>query len=412
MIKREKYISVIERILSIKKSIFLVWSRQVWKTSLMKYVENNFGKKSFYINFDEIVTSWFIEFQNLGEFINYINAYFWVNIEDYDILLFDEVVRIKNFNIVLKWLIDKYKDKNIIASASWNYEIVWDIVEGLAGRIIKIEVFPLDFKEFLIFKWKNIDLDSVTENIYSLFENDLMEFLTFGSYPEVVLETNYENKKLILKSIIDSVFEKDLVKFIKQEKVLDIEKLVLYLSKNIGSLFSYEGLSENLGIKLKDVKNYLNLLEKSYLIFKLNPFYTDKKLEYSKKQKIYFNNFWTINYFSWNLRLKQIIDWKDVEQLLFLNLKFNLWFNDKLYFYQKLNWTEIDFIVKNEWKIIPIEAKLNNKDIIPKPFNAFFKKYWEDISYFYKTTKNINFIRDFEKKEKIIWKPFYSIFKV
>jgi len=118
-----------------------------------------------------------------------------------------------------------------------------------------------------------------------------MEFLTFGSYPEVVLETNYENKKLILKSIIDSVFEKDLVKFIKQEKVLDIEKLVLYLSKNIGSLFSYEGLSENLGIKLKDVKNYLNLLEKSYLIFKLNPFYTDKKLEYSKKQKIYFNNF-------------------------------------------------------------------------------------------------------------------------
>jgi predicted AAA+ superfamily ATPase len=50
-------------------------------------------------------------------------------------------------------------------------------------------------------------------------------------------------------------------------------------------------LADKLSIKLKDIKNYLSLLEKSYLIFMLNPFYTDKKLEYSKKQKIYFNNF-------------------------------------------------------------------------------------------------------------------------
>ena len=410
MIKREKYINQINKILNLNKSIFLVWARQVGKTSIMKYIQENTTKKTFYINFDEIITSWLIEFQNLEEFINYINLYFKINFEDYDILLFDEVVRIKNFNIILKWLIDKYSNKNIIASASWNYDIIWEIVEWLAGRIVKIEVFPLDFKEFLQFKWKNIDLDFITPQIFSLIKNDLLEFLTFWSYPEVVLTKDYESKKIILKSIIDSVWWKDLSKFIKQEKILEIEKLVLYLSKNIWSLFSYEWLADNLWLKLKDIKNYLSLLEKSYLIFKLNPFFTDKKQEYSKKQKIYFNNFWIINYFSGNLNLKNFINWKDVEQTLFLNLRFNLKFQEKIYFYQKLNWTEIDFIIKKDWKIFPIEAKTSDRDIIPKSFNSFLEKYKDEIWNFYKSTTSVNFIRDFKDWKKVIWKPFYNIF--
>jgi predicted AAA+ superfamily ATPase len=78
MIRREKYISKIENILDMNKSIFLVWARQVWKTSLMKYVKNNLekSKKSFYLNFDEIATSSSLKFNNLWEFINYINIYF------------------------------------------------------------------------------------------------------------------------------------------------------------------------------------------------------------------------------------------------------------------------------------------------------------------------------------------------
>ena len=408
MIKREKYLEKIERVLDLKKSVFLVWARQVGKTSLMKYVWKT--RKSFYINFDEIATSSLIEFQNLKEFIDYINAYFGINIEDFELLLFDEVVRIKNFNVILKAFLDKFEDKKVVASASWNYEIVWDIIEWLAWRIIKIEVFPLDFKEFLFFKWKKIDLDNITENIFNLIKIDLLEFLTFWSYPEVVLEKNYENKKLILKSIIDSVFEKDLKKFVLQNQILDIEKLVAYLSNNIWSLFSYEWLAETLSIRLKDIKNYLDLLEKSYLIFRLNPFFTNKKEEYSQKQKIYFNNFGTINYFSWNLNLKQFIDWKDVEQTLFLNLRFNLELNDKLYFYQKINGTEIDFILQKNWKIFPIEAKANNRDNIPKVFNYFLEKYDEKIWNFYKTTTSLNFVREYKNGKKVIWKPFYALF--
>ena len=407
MIERKKYINKIKNVFWVSKSVFLVWARQVWKTSLMKYIL--WETKWFYINFDEIATLWVIEFNNLWEFINYINSYFSIDINDFDILCFDEVIRIKNFNIILKWFIEKYPKIKTISSASWNYEIVWDIIDWLAGRIVKIEVFPLDFKEFLFFKWKNLDLNIMSENIYKLIENDLFEYITFWSYPEVALENSFNNKKIILKSIIDSIFEKDLRNFISQDKILDLKKLILYLSKNIWSLFSYEWLASDLGLKLNDVKKFIFLLEKSYLIFTINPFFTNKKAEYSKKQKIYFNNFWIVNYFTWNLDLKNIIDWKDVEETLFLNLRYNLEFNDNLFFYQKVNGSEIDFILKRNWKITPIEAKLSNKDIIPKIFNSFYEVYSKEIDYFIKSTKNINFTRDFNQT-KVLWIPFYNIF--
>lgn len=407
MIERKKYINKIKNVFLISKSVFLVWARQVWKTSLMKYIL--WEIKWFYINFDEIATLWVIEFNNLWEFVNYINSYFSIDINNFEVLCFDEVIRIKNFNIILKWFIEKYPKIKTISSASWNYEIIWNIIDWLAGRIVKIEVFPLDFSEFLFFKWKNINLNIMSENIYKLIENDLFEYITFWSYPEVVLEKNYANKKIILKSIIDSVFEKDLRNFISQDKILDLKKLILYLSKNVWSLFSYEWLASDLWLKLNDIKKFIFLLEKSYLIFTINPFFTNKKAEYSKKQKIYFNNFWIVNYFTWSLNLKNIIDWKDVEETLFLNLRYNLEFNDNLFFYQKVNGSEIDFILKRNWKIIPIEAKLSNKDIIPKIFNSFYEIYSKEIDYFIKSTKNINFTRDFNQT-KVLWIPFYNIF--
>ena len=109
--------------------------------------------------------------------------------------------------------------------------------------------------------------------------------------------------------------------------------------------------------------------------------------------------------------MKQIIDWIDAEQTLFLNLRFNLSFQDRLYFYQKLNGTEIDFILKQDWELIPIESKLNDKDIIPKSFHSFVEKYGNEIKVLYRTTKSRNFTREYKKSKKVIWRPFYSIMR-
>ena len=86
-----------------------------------------------------------------------------------------------------------------------------------------------------------------------------LEYITFWWYPKVVL-SDLSNKILILKSISDSVLIRDLKEFLKQEQVIDVVKLVRFISKNIGSKFSYENLSDTLGIKVYLIKKYLKLL--------------------------------------------------------------------------------------------------------------------------------------------------------
>ena len=412
MIKRQKYIDMIKMIVEVKKSVFLVWSRQVGKTSLMKSLEEFDifpGKKYCYINFDQVVLRWIVEFGNLKEFVSYINGYFWVDIDKYDIILFDEVVRIKNFNIILKALIDNYwQGKTFVCSASGNYDFVHNIIEWLAGRVVKLEVFPLDFREYLLFRQKPVQYENITKSIFELIKDDILEYLSFWSYPEVVLTNWYENKYIVMKSIVDSVMDRDLRMFIKEDKFIDLNKFMSYMAMNIGSLFSYEWVSNTLGIKLNDIKKFISVLEKSFLLFRLYPYFTDKKQEYSFKSKVYFNDFGIANYSLDRFTKKVHIDGKDIEMFVFLNLLYSKKPTNQLFFYQKLNGSEIDFIFSKDWKLIPIEAKSTNNINIPKIFSSFCSKYEDKIDYFVKTTTSTQLEREFnDKVVKLI--PFWDV---
>ena len=411
MIERKKYLNNIKEVLNLNKSIFLTWARQVWKTSLLKSIWDFWvfeSSKIFYINFDELAFKWFIEFENLQQFISYLENYFWINFIDFDLFLFDEIVRIKNFNIVLKSLIDKFDDKKFISTASWNYDFVTNVIDWLAWRVVKINVYPLDFKEFLLFKWKVLNLSNIDEKVYKTFENYVLEYLSFWWYPEVVLSSWIDNKLKILKSITDSVFEKDLRSYIKEEKFFNLEKLIIYIATNTWSLFSLEWLSVYLWIKLNDIKNFLEILEKAHLIFKLKPFYSNKNREYSSKQKIYINDFWIACFFLKSFSQKMLIKWADTEMATFLNLFFNKKILDSIYYYQKRNWSEIDFIYKRENRIYPIESKTSNNDNIPKVFNSFLLDYKDEIEYFIKTTTYSRWKRNLNWK-KVFWVPFYDV---
>ncbi len=153
----------------------------------------------------------------------------------------------------------------------------------------------------------------------------------------------------------------------------------------------------------------MDLLERSYLIKFLPPFRTDKKIEYNKKSKLYLLDFGIVNYFLGRLlQIKQNITWKDCEMMVFLNLLFKKDFNEQMYYYRKINGTEIDFVIKKWEKLVPIEAKLENKDNIPKVFVYFLEKYKEKVEYFIKTTKWLSFERELNWK-KILGIPFWMI---
>ena len=385
---RKKYFQYIKSVLDTKKSIFFVWGRQVWKTTLMKsYLEEN-NLKYFYINFDEIFSYSIWKFSTTKEFIDYVNFYYKTDILSYDFIVFDEVIKIQNFNVILKSLIDKYKDKTFFCSSSWEYETVNNIIEGLAWRIVKINVYPLDFYEFLEFKGLK-PIKVISENTFNLLLPYLKEYLTFGAYPEVVLQNNVNNKKVVLKSIVDSIFQKDILKLVKEEKILDLRKFILLVRNNIWSLFSYEWFANKLWIKLNDLKKFVFALEKIWLLYLVNPFFTDKSIEVSSKHKIYINDWWIYNMVLNDFLLPDLV-WKHIEQFVFSQLQFNIWLFDELNFYRKLNETEIDFVYKTSDWIIPIKVKMGNSDNIPKVFGSFCEKYSSQVKYFVKASQYLN----------------------
>jgi predicted AAA+ superfamily ATPase len=98
-------------------------------------------------------------------------------------------------------------------------------------------------------------------------------------------------------------------------------------------------------------------------------------------------DFGLMNYYNDNFGLKTSYTWKDVEMFVYLQLLFNLWDFDNLYFYQTLNESEIDFIYKKQTWIVPIEVKSTHKDNIPKIFMFFCEKYKDQIEYMIKTVK-------------------------
>lgn len=408
MYRRQKYLIKLEKYLKVVNSIFLVWSRQVWKTSIMKSLidfDIINKEKTFYINFDEIMFSADLKFENIFLFINYIEFNYNIKFNEINYFLFDEVKNIKNFNIIIKSLIDRYQDKKFICTSSWNYEWTNDIIEWLAWRSLKINVYPLDFEEFLQFKWKALP-NNIDENLYNSLSLYLSEYITFWWYPQVVLSSWKQEKLLVLKSIVDSVFLVDIKQFIKQEKIIEIQKIFTFMWTNIWNPFSLEWISSYIWEKNYNIKLFLDVLEKNFLIFKLNTFNTNKRNELKWKFKIYLSDFWIMNYFLKRYDVTEF-SWDYIEMLVFINLFYNLNENDTLSFWQNLNKNEIDFILEKSWKIIPIEVKSWNNDTIPKIFNSFYEIYNDKIDYFIKTTKFLSKIREKDNK-KIIFQSFIN----
>ena len=396
MILRKKYLYRIKQSLEVMNWVFLVGTRQVGKTTLMKMFAEQYlppNSQSFYINFDEIALGGKIAFASLKEFEEFLKLHYQIDIAKIDWFLMDEIKNVKNFNLLLKALIDKYPQKKFLATSSGNYTRVKEIVEGLAGRVVEIEVYPLDWEEFLTFKNHDIP-QTITPLIWQQLEPLLREYMSFGGFPAVVLAP-LSSKKLVMKSILDSVITKDIRNFLKEWEVIQLQKLFEYLAQNTGSKFSYEGIANWLWLKKNVVKKFLSLLEASYLISFLPPFFTDKKKELSSKQKVYVNDFGVVNYFLQTFNLKSFINGKDVEMFVFLQLLFNKGIEHQIYFYQNINNFEIDFILKKNSKLIPIEVKAGDQRPLPKIFLSFCKKYKEMVAYFVQTTKTQQEQREF-----------------
>lgn len=388
--KRQKYLSQIYDYLQKEKLIILYWARQVWKTTLLKIIINDTSLKTTkkYINFDDIYDQ---SFKTKDEFIKYISFSYWVDFFNEWILFLDEIQTISNIEQILKSLYDDDTIKiKIVATWSWLWQIS-KLGSSLVWRIKQIWVYPFSFYEFL--EYKNefdinyLSLEKYEEFMFEKIKSLLLEYYLFWWYPAVINEKTKENKILKLSEIIDIYLKKDVQFFLTGNEIINFKKMFSFLSNNISSLLNINELSSYLSISRNKVEYYLEILEKSFLLHKVYPFFSNSRKEYSKQPEFFLNDLGIINYFK-NDFSKTDFTWENIENFVYLELLKNKeLFADEIKTYNKINWSEIDFIYcYKKWWIIPIESKLKNNDVIPKIFNSFNNDYNNQITFFVRTS--------------------------
>lgn len=246
-----------------KKAIVLLGARQVGKTTLIQHLVQD--KKVLILNGDDPQT----RIQLAQATLNFLLTM----VAEYDVVVIDEAQRIENIGLSVKMLIDAGLEKQFILTGSSSLDLGNQINEPLTGRKWEHFLYPLSWGEI--------------KNHYTFIEayNRLEEFLIFGMYPEVVTTSR---KQKILLELSGSYLYKDILELVNIKKPDLLMKLLNALALQLGSEVSYNELSKILGVDRMTVVNYIDLLEKSFVIFRLMPFSTNQRNEITSKPKIYF----------------------------------------------------------------------------------------------------------------------------
>jgi predicted AAA+ superfamily ATPase len=344
-----KIYPVLENHLSKKQVTVITGLRRVGKSTALKYLyDKTETSNKIYLDLERIENQ-NIFLQNSYKDIERSLELLGFDFSQPGIIGLDEIQMVKNSSSVIKALYDDYGVKFIVTGSS-SFYLKNHFSESLAGRKRIFEMYPLDFEEFLQFK--NINTKSIQKEkfktflptYYDLYKPKYEEFIRFGGFPEVVLADDTDDKTAYLKDILNSHIELD-VKLLGDVSSSDVlYKLILLLANRVGSKMDYSKIANLLGINRLKVKEYILLLEYTYLIKTIKPFTKGIDKEITKQAKIYFAD----------TGLLQICGQTSSGAIFENAIAHQLALIGEINYYEKSSGTEIDFILD---KKIAIEVK-------------------------------------------------------
>lgn len=334
----------IEKFLFKGKVIMLTGARQVGKTTLVKAIGKKFENETLYLNCDE---------PDIRELLTDATSTELKRLAGKNkLIIIDEAQRIKNIGITLKLFVDQLPGIQAIATGSSALEISNQLNEPLTGRKYEFNLFPFSLAE-------------LSEEYGWLEVNRMLEErIIFGMYPEVIL--NPADKEINITNLTNSYLFKDVFNFKTIRKPDVLEKLVTALAFQIGNQVSYSELAVKLGVDNETIANYIDLLEKSYVVYRLPSFSRNLRTELTKSKKIYFydtgiRNAVISNFKPLNLREDAGALWENF--LISERIKYNVNLNRnvKPYFWRTLLQQEIDYIEESNEELRAFEIKYNPK---------------------------------------------------
>ena len=263
-ITRELY-PIIENQIGRKKVILIMGARQVGKSTLLKEIFAG-KERVMWLNGDDPDVEKILS--------NVTSTRLKSMLAGKEFFILDEAQRISDIGLKLKLIADNVEGVQIVATGSSSFELASKTSESLTGRKREYNMFPMTFKEMTDYS------DMISE------KRLIPHRLVYGYYPEVV--TAQGDEKEVLRELADSYLYKDILQLegiLKSEKMT---KLLQAVARQIGDQISYREIGMLIDLDPKTVEKYIDILEKSYIIFRLGSFSRNLRNELKNSKKIYF----------------------------------------------------------------------------------------------------------------------------
>lgn len=336
------------------KAILIFGARQVGKTTMLKSIMSRINEDIMFLNGDDF------DIKNVFENASALRLKSFIG--NYKYVFIDEAQRVKNIGLGIKIIVDNFPDVQVVATGSSAFELSNTINEPLTGRKYEFELFPLSFSEMVNHS------DLLTEH------RQLEERLIFGSYPEIII--NPEKRIEHLKFLSNSYLYKDLLEYEHIKKSSKLISLLQALALQMGNEVSYNELAQLVGIDKETVEKYIDLLQQSFVIFRLSSLSRNIRNELKKSKKIYFydtgiRNALIGNFNPLNLRQDVGALWENYfisERQKYLQFK---GFYGNKYFWRTRSQSEIDYLEEQDGYFEAFELKFNpnKKAKLPQSFS-------------------------------------------
>lgn len=264
------------------------------------------------------------------------------------VVALDEIQFVHEIPSVIKYLSDHYPIKFIVTGSS-SYYLKNVFSESLSGRKKIFELYPLDFAEYLTFKGiQNVPGDWVSSQVsaseYMRLSRYYEDYIQYGGFPQVVMAETTADKIDLLADIMSAYINVDVQTLADFVDVRNVYNLIKILASRVGGRVEVSKLAQLSGLSRPTVTNYLEFLEKTYLIMTV-PVHTNSiDREIVKARKLYFGDTGLANH------LTQLSSGAQFENTLYNQLARQ----GKLEYYALKNGLEIDFVYNKQ---IALEAK-------------------------------------------------------
>jgi uncharacterized protein len=351
---------------SYRKIILVFGARQTGKTTLCNQILDTMDGKILRINGDEIKYTELLSSRDFSK-MNLL-------LDGYQLLFIDEAQRITDIGINLKIIYDNLPNLKMLITGSSSFELGNQVKEPLTGRTLTFQLMPLSLQEMR----QNMPVFELQQR--------LEEFMLYGLYPEITHYSNAQEKEKYLTELSSSYLYKDILELSSIRNSSKISGLLKLLAFQIGQEVSLNEIAQNLGLSQETVNNYIDLLEKSFIVFRLNGFSQNLRKEIGKRSKIYFWDLGIRNCIIQNfspLTIRNDIGqmWENLmitERIKYLK---NNDINTNSYFWRTYTGAEVDYVEERNGELFAYEIKYTKqKQKAPQTWKENYGNNFKSIS--------------------------------